>query len=552
MFNKSLNKIILSVLFFSLFFGVAVAQEEPRDTTPPTISNVDIFLTSGVNVSVTWNTNEIATSVVRYGLSPDNYEFYGYGGDTLNHIINLNDLSPGKEYFFEIISADEFGNESVVSGVSFSTEDFCSFPPKVLFLNIEQSTNNANLDWETDIISGFVLRYGISGEGAIAQIENIADLSKKHELFLEGLEPNKDYFVEIISTNELGISGDSEMYYFRTLSDLGDGGTSGDGVGETSQPSLGGGSHEHAVEIKEEPCDDPAVIEPLKISDPLYSNKPQNIKAVALDKIIVLSWTLPVNKEYQKIKIIRNDKNYPKDLSDGVVVYDGSAETISDINLINSKTYYYAMYSYDNSNKTTEPVLFSFAPYKETRHFHVLNVSNFNLYDFSEFLKSNLKLGDKNDEVGHLQELLAIDPSIYPEGLVTNYFGPLTENAVKKSQEKAGLALTGQVDEKTREVVILNSVKQKITERNDIVEIKYLSTDMKQGIKGENVSYLQKYLIAKGFLKEGFSTGYFGDMTKKAIIDFQQKNSIIPASGYVGQKTRAKILEDIKITDYLK
>jgi peptidoglycan hydrolase-like protein with peptidoglycan-binding domain len=356
-----------------------------------------------------------------------------------------------------------------------------------------------------------------------------------------------------------GLSGNSEMYYFRTLSDGdddtsdGDGDTSGDdGGGEANQPSSGGGGHEHAVEIKEEPCDDPAVIEPLKISDPLYSNKPQNIKAVALDKIIVLSWTLPANKEYQKIKIIRNDKNYPKDLNDGVVVYDGSAETISDTNLINSKTYYYAMYSYDNSNKPTEPVLFSFAPYKETRHFHVLNISNFNLYDFSEFLKSNLKLGDKNDEVGHLQELLAIDPSVYPEGLVTNYFGPLTESAVKKSQEKAGLALTGQVDEKTREVVILNSVKQKITERNDVVEIKYLSTDMKHGIKGENVSYLQKYLITKGFLKEGLSTGYFGDMTKQAIIDFQQKNSIIPASGYVGPKTRAKILEDIKITDYLK
>jgi phosphodiesterase/alkaline phosphatase D-like protein len=203
MFNKSLNKIILSVLFFSLFFGVAVAQEEPRDTTPPVISNVDIFLTSAVNVSVTWDTDEISSSVVRYGLSPDNYELYGYGENTLDHIINLDDLSPGKEYFFEIKSVDEFGNEAVVSGVSFSTEDFCSFPPKVLFLNIDQSSIGANLDWETDIISGFVLRYGISGEGAIQQIENSADFEKKHELFLEGLEPDKEYFVELVSTNEV-------------------------------------------------------------------------------------------------------------------------------------------------------------------------------------------------------------------------------------------------------------------------------------------------------------------------------------------------------------
>ena len=39
---------------------------------------------------------------------------------------------------------------------------------------------------------------------------------------------------------------------------------------------------------------------------------------------------------------------------------------------------------------------------------------------------------------------------IYPEGLVTGYYGPLTEKAVKKFQEKAGLFVTGKIDETTR------------------------------------------------------------------------------------------------------
>ncbi|MDQ5930067.1 MAG: hypothetical protein QG594_1850 [Bacteroidota bacterium] len=102
-------------------------------------------------------------------------------------------------------------------------------------------------------------------------------------------------------------------------------------------------------------------------------------------------------------------------------------------------------------------------------------MANFNLYDFSDVLKNNLKLGDKNDEVGHLQELLAIDPSVYPEGLITNYFGSLTDKAVKKIQEKFTVPVTGDVDEKTREVIISNSVKQKIIDRNDVPEIASLS-----------------------------------------------------------------------------
>lgn len=544
-----INKIILSVLFFSLFSGVAVAQEDPRDITPPVISNVDIFMTSAVNVSVTWRTNEISTSVVRYGVTSD-YGYFGYGENSTNHIINLDDLDEGKEYFFEIISADESGNESVVSGISFSMEEYCAFPPAINFFTIEPEITSATFEWETDIVSSYNLEYGKSGEGPMEQISQ-DELQKKHNLLVEGLEASVEYFVTIVSTNELGLSSESATYYFHTLDDDGGGGSTGDD-GDTEEQPVSGGGHSHAGEVvKEVPCEDD-VTAPISVTDLTSPNKVQGVTAVSLDSVISLNWTLPSNKDYSKIKIIRNDKNYPKDLNDGFIVYDGTDEKVNDTNLINGKTYYYAIYSYNSVNNFMEPILFSLAPYNETRHIHILSVSNFNLYDFSDILKNNLKLGDKSDEVGHLQELLATDPNVYQEGLVTNYFGPLTEKAVKKIQEKFGLPISGQLDEKTRESVISNSVKQKIVERTDIPEISFLSSNISIGMKGKNISYLQSYLITKGYLKEGLSTGYFGEMTKQAIVDFQKKNNISPASGYVGPKTRAKILEDIKITDYLK
>lgn len=55
----------------------------------------------------------------------------------------------------------------------------------------------------------------------------------------------------------------------------------------------------------------------------------------------------------------------------------------------------------------------------------------------------NLVPGSRGDAVSNLQRALKSDSSIYPEGLVTGYFGPLTENAVKKFQAKNNIVNQG-------------------------------------------------------------------------------------------------------------
>ena len=49
-----------------------------------------------------------------------------------------------------------------------------------------------------------------------------------------------------------------------------------------------------------------------------------------------------------------------------------------------------------------------------------------------------------------LQEFLKQHAEVYPEGLVTGYYGPLTEKAVKKFQEKYSIQSTGFVGPITR------------------------------------------------------------------------------------------------------
>ena len=49
----------------------------------------------------------------------------------------------------------------------------------------------------------------------------------------------------------------------------------------------------------------------------------------------------------------------------------------------------------------------------------------------------------ENKEVKQLQELLAQDPEIYPEGKTTGYYGSLTRKAVQRFQKKYGIASSG-------------------------------------------------------------------------------------------------------------
>ena len=54
-----------------------------------------------------------------------------------------------------------------------------------------------------------------------------------------------------------------------------------------------------------------------------------------------------------------------------------------------------------------------------------------------------LAIGSRGDDVRNLQTFLAQFPNVYPEGLITSYFGPLTEKAVQRWQTKHNIITSG-------------------------------------------------------------------------------------------------------------
>src|SRR3989344_3669103 len=60
-------------------------------------------------------------------------------------------------------------------------------------------------------------------------------------------------------------------------------------------------------------------------------------------------------------------------------------------------------------------------------------------------IENRLRVGSTGEEVRSLQQILASDPTLYPEGLVTGFYGPLTARAVSRFQAKLRLDQVGQV-----------------------------------------------------------------------------------------------------------
>ena len=108
-------------------------------------------------------------------------------------------------------------------------------------------------------------------------------------------------------------------------------------------------------------------------------------------------------------------------------------------------------------------------------------------------LIKELRQGMTSDDVAALQALLAADPSIYPEGLISGYYGHLTATAVKRFQKKYGIEQVGNVGPKT-----LKKMNEFMKEHPVALE----GEDNGKGKKRPCAIVPPGHLIAAGWLKK--------------------------------------------------
>lgn len=209
-----------------------------------------------------------------------------------------------------------------------------------------------------------------------------------------------------------------------------------------------------------------------------------------------------------------------------------------------------------------------------------------------------LKKGMEGDDIELIQTRLYELGYLEKKSLITGNFGSETESAVRALQQANGLTADGLIGSATTELLYYGDVKANLLsfgDKNDIIlecqnklkDLGYMTTDpdgvyggdtlaavklfqsrndlvvdgylgpttreklmstsatpngLVIGDEGDTVKRVQELLIKLGYLSKGSATGYFGDVTDKAVKSFQ-KNNGLTADGNVGRKTMAMLTD---------
>jgi hypothetical protein len=275
-----------------LFFAVTAFTYAQTNTTPPVISNVQVERISPTEVEIQWETDSDADSLVNYGLRPD----YGIvripEANRRVHSITLDELEPGRQYYFRVVSADADGNQGISADYRIQTD---AEPPtdsgqgagdgqadaagegsgsgqspgqggnqtestteeiieqiqeitevsqlqEILEVTIQAiqgitddltiigpptvipETTTALVRWTTDRDADSTVLFSrtadFSGETFSFSQSSTGGVTRDHEVQLIGLESFTDYSFKVVSTDTIGVIGESRVYTFKTKASL--------------------------------------------------------------------------------------------------------------------------------------------------------------------------------------------------------------------------------------------------------------------------------------------------------------------------------------------
>jgi hypothetical protein len=188
------------------------------DTTPPVITNVSASNITLSAATITWFTDESATSQVEYGNTTD------YGLSTpvnktivTSHRVTVSGLEPNTTYHFRVKSKDASCNGAVSGDCNFTTTPL--MPPTITDVTvvdmIVEPFSSVTVGWWTDVPATSQLEYGKTPDYGF---NTTLDEELKLRLLVElsDLELETVYFFRVKSRNAEGAEAVSKCYTFAT------------------------------------------------------------------------------------------------------------------------------------------------------------------------------------------------------------------------------------------------------------------------------------------------------------------------------------------------
>ena len=172
------------------------------DVTPPTITAV-AAAGSGSSATVTWSTDEPATSQVSYGTSANALTSSASAGSGTSHSVLITGLAQASTYYYRVTSADASNNSSTSPVTSAAPATFIipdTTPPVIAGVAATGSGTAATVSWTTNEASTSQVSYGTSTT-SLTLSASTAGLTTGHAVALSGLAANTRYYFRVTSAD---------------------------------------------------------------------------------------------------------------------------------------------------------------------------------------------------------------------------------------------------------------------------------------------------------------------------------------------------------------
>lgn len=175
--------------------------------TPPAISGVGASNITNNAATITWVTDQPATSQVQYGLTTSYGSQSPIDSDQVtNHSVTISGLQPDQIYHYRVISGN--ANGTTTSGdFTFKTQG----PPQIQNVEVTVGSIGATITWQTTSPADSVVDYGLSSSYTDA-VGNPAQVTS-HTVALVGLQPDTTYHYRVSSTNPYGSAQTSDATF---------------------------------------------------------------------------------------------------------------------------------------------------------------------------------------------------------------------------------------------------------------------------------------------------------------------------------------------------
>lgn len=321
---KRISLIIISIVLLSAVvsttslifaaedqFIVSVQVDDSPDVAAPTIpTGLSATAVSASQIDLVWNVSTDDTAVTDYLIYRNNV-FLALSGGLTSY--SDSGLSPNTLYTYTVSAIDAANNESARSASSSAT----TFSDEVIppdtgpgsgsasfileYLTVSPDLREAVITFGTNVPVRASVYWGLTRDLELGG--SASDMYRSnHTVRLTDLEPGTQYFFRIELIDGRGLRKVIDHQDFYTLS----------------------------------------------LPDATPPDNITNFRATERNGDVLLTWRNP-HADFEKVRIVKSTIFYPRDPSEGEVIYEGRAEEFVDEEVEAGKRYYYSAFAIDGS-----------------------------------------------------------------------------------------------------------------------------------------------------------------------------------------------------------